>query len=150
MRLWSIHPKYLDPIGLVALWREALLARSVIYGKTKGYKNHPQLARFYLSKNQKRSINDYLFIIYLEAKKRGYKFNRHGLYKNDVIHRIQITSGQLLFETSHLKYKLHKRNQNYFMAINKIKRLSPHPLFRVVKGEIEKWEKGKKINYPAR
>lgn len=28
MRLWSLHPKHLDPQGLVALWREVLLARS--------------------------------------------------------------------------------------------------------------------------
>jgi carboxyl-terminal processing protease len=29
MRLWSLHPKYLDAQGLVALWREALLAKAV-------------------------------------------------------------------------------------------------------------------------
>ena len=28
MRLWSLHPKHLDPQGLVARWREGLLARS--------------------------------------------------------------------------------------------------------------------------
>jgi hypothetical protein len=39
MRLWSLHPQYLDPAGLVAVWREGLLA-----GQTKGYKHHPQLA----------------------------------------------------------------------------------------------------------
>ena len=37
MRLWTLHPKYLDPQGLVALWREALLARAVLQGKTRGY-----------------------------------------------------------------------------------------------------------------
>ncbi|WP_368086417.1 pyrimidine dimer DNA glycosylase/endonuclease V [Nitrosomonas sp. Nm34] len=26
MRLWSIHPKYLDAKGLLALWREGLQA----------------------------------------------------------------------------------------------------------------------------
>ena len=30
MRLWTLHPKYLDAQGLVALWREALLARAVL------------------------------------------------------------------------------------------------------------------------
>jgi hypothetical protein len=43
MRLWSLHPQYLDPQGLVALWREALLAQAVLRGKTRGYKHHPQL-----------------------------------------------------------------------------------------------------------
>ena len=46
MRLWSVHPKYLDSKGLVALWREALLAKQVLEGGTKGYRNHPQLDRF--------------------------------------------------------------------------------------------------------
>ena len=34
------------PQGLVALWREALLARAVLRGKTRGYRHHPQLHRF--------------------------------------------------------------------------------------------------------
>jgi len=38
MRLWTIHPKYLDAKGLVALWRETLLAKHVLEGKTPGYK----------------------------------------------------------------------------------------------------------------
>ena len=29
MRLWSLHPRYLDRQGLTALWREGLLARAV-------------------------------------------------------------------------------------------------------------------------
>lgn len=37
MRLWSIHPRYLDTKGLVALWRETLLlAQAVLFGNTKG------------------------------------------------------------------------------------------------------------------
>ena len=32
MRLWSLHPCYLDPAGLVAVWREGLLARAVLRG----------------------------------------------------------------------------------------------------------------------
>lgn len=38
MRLWVSHPKYLDCKGLVALWRESLLARKVLKGKTKGWR----------------------------------------------------------------------------------------------------------------
>ncbi|WP_343214776.1 pyrimidine dimer DNA glycosylase/endonuclease V, partial [Dokdonella sp.] len=40
MRLWSLHPRYLDPQGLVALWREALLAKAVLRGETRGYTQH--------------------------------------------------------------------------------------------------------------
>ena len=46
MRLWTLHPRYLDAKGLVAAWREALLAQKVLAGATKGYRHHPQLARF--------------------------------------------------------------------------------------------------------
>jgi hypothetical protein len=28
MRIWTVHPRYLDPKGLVAAWREALLAQT--------------------------------------------------------------------------------------------------------------------------
>ncbi|GIW62281.1 MAG: hypothetical protein KatS3mg090_0107 [Patescibacteria group bacterium] len=76
MRLWTIHPKYLDSKGLVALWREGLLAKKVLEGKTKGYKNHPQLNRFKTHKKPLEAINSYLFNIYKEAKKRGYNFDK--------------------------------------------------------------------------
>jgi hypothetical protein len=46
MRLWTLHPQYLDSKGLVAAWREGLLAQKVLAGKTRGYRHHPQLKRF--------------------------------------------------------------------------------------------------------
>src|SRR5215467_3185960 len=76
MRLWSIHPKYLDSKGLVALWRESLLAKNVLENKTKGYKNHPQLLRFKQARDPVNCINQYLFEIYNEAKRRNYSFDK--------------------------------------------------------------------------
>ena len=76
MRLWSIHPKYLDAKGLVALWREGLLAQNVLLGNTKGYKNHPQLIRFKNSENPYGAIAEYLRYVVNEADNRGYNFNR--------------------------------------------------------------------------
>jgi hypothetical protein len=76
MRIWSLHTKYLDSKGLVALWRETLLAKHVLEGKTKGYKNHPQLNRFKALKNPIDGINEYLSMVYFEAKQRGYNFNK--------------------------------------------------------------------------
>ena len=38
MRLWSLHPRYFDSKGLTAAWREALLARAVLTGQTRGYR----------------------------------------------------------------------------------------------------------------
>ena len=76
MRLWSLHPKYLDSKGLVALWREGLLARAVLKGETKGYKNHPQLIRFKNHENPLAAINTYLLNVYRESERRFYNFNR--------------------------------------------------------------------------
>ena len=56
MRLWSLHPQYLDPKGLVSLWREGLLAQAVIAGQTRGYRHHPQLARFLQSSDPRGVI----------------------------------------------------------------------------------------------
>ena len=60
MRLWTLHPKYLDAQGLVALWREGLLARAVLRGMTKGYRHHPQLQRFRAHASPRAAINLYL------------------------------------------------------------------------------------------
>lgn len=68
MRLWSLHPKYLDVKGLVALWREGLLARAVLKGKTKGYTNHTQLIRFKKQKNPVLFLDTFLNQVYLESK----------------------------------------------------------------------------------
>ena len=98
MRLWSLHPKYLDSKGLVALWREALLAREVLNGKTKGYKNHPQLIRFKINKNSHALINTYLLHIYHESISRGYKFNRNKIGSEFTQSKIDVTDGQIEFE----------------------------------------------------
>ena len=71
MRLWSIHPRYLDPQGLVALWREALLAKAVIRGETRGYTNHPQLERFKLHPQPTSAINCYHAADHAEAPRPG-------------------------------------------------------------------------------
>jgi len=60
MRIWSFHPKYLDAQGLVALWRESLLAKQVQEGKIKGYNNRPLLIRFKNPGNAVGFINQYL------------------------------------------------------------------------------------------
>ena len=46
MRLWTLHPRHLDRQGLTGAWREALLAQAVLAGRTRGYREHPQLLRF--------------------------------------------------------------------------------------------------------
>lgn len=140
MRLWSLHPKYLDSKGLVALWREALLAKKVLLNETKGYKTHPQLIRFRKTKYPLGTINAYLFHVYCEALKRGYCFDKtkFGKSKKQIIH---VTKGQITFEMIHLLKKLKLRDLRQFEKYKKIKIIQPHPMFKVIDGEVETWEK---------
>jgi len=140
MRLWSIHPKYLDSKGLVALWREALLAQKVLLGKTRGYKNHPQLIRFKKTSNPVGAIADYLRDILNEANKRGYKFDRSKIAKDQLGEKIDVTTGQSEYEFKHLLNKLKNRDPDLFSNISKNKKISLHPIFHRIKGDIESWE----------
>jgi len=138
MRLWSIHPKYLDSKGLVALWREALLAKRVLQGKTKGYKRHPQLERF-----DEKSINCYLASIREEACRRGYCFDKRKIGKVSKA-RINVSKGQINFEFKHLKSKMKKRALQKYKELLEVKLVVSNPIFSVKKGPVEKWEKTKK------
>jgi len=145
MRLWSLHPKYLDAKGLVALWREGLLARKVLEGKTKGYKYHPQLLRFKNFKKPILAIESYLYYVYLEGQKRNYDFDKSKLkIRKPVSNIMPVTSGQVQFEFSHLRKKLKQRDaKNYkFLCKNKnIGILELNPVFYLVDWEIESWER---------
>ena len=142
MRIWSLHPKYLDAKGLVALWRETLLAQNVLVGKTKGYKNHPQLSRFKALPDPVAAIGDYLNSVYEEAVDRGYNFNKEKiLERSTAALSIPVTSGQLTFEFSHLKRKLKIRDPENYKKVIAIDFPETHPIFKPVKGEIEGWEK---------
>jgi hypothetical protein len=141
MRIWSLHPKYLDTKGLVALWRETLLAKHVLEGSTKGYKNHPQLARFKRSKKPLETINQYLAAICNEAEKRGYNFNKEKINWDFTPTKLLVNSKQLEYETNHLLNKLYKRDRKKYEELKMKTGFKPHPLFSIVKGEIEDWEK---------
>ena len=141
MRLWSINLKYLDNKGLVALWREGLLAQSVLLNLTKGYKNHPQLDRFKVLSNPLNAIGTYLYYVYLEAKNRGFKFDKSKIKIYDINFSTTVTKDQIYYEYRHLQKKLFYRSQKYFNELNKIKEYDSHPMFNIVEGGIEKWEK---------
>lgn len=139
MRIWSLHPKYLDAKGLVALWRETLLAKHVLEGKTRGYKNHPQLNRFKKLKQPLNSVNYYLFIVFEEARARGYAFNA-GKISSFRRSKITVTTGQIEYEAKHLLRKLKERDRKKFKEVKALSSFLPHPLFRIKTGEIESWE----------
>lgn len=142
MRLWSISPEYLDKKGLVALWRESLLAQKSLANKTKGYRNHPQLERFKYQSTPLVAIGFYLHNIYREGKKRGYNFKKNKIIKiSNKIKPIKVSCGQIDFEFRHLLAKLKKRDRKNYEALLKTKRIGLHPLFVRTKGKIEKWER---------
>ena len=141
MRLWTLHPQYLDTKGLVAVWREGLLAQRVLSGATRGYRHHPQLLRFRSSANPMLAIAAFLYEIAAEAKRRGYKFDvRKIARRRGTKRKIRETSGQLNYEWAHLKRKLKSRSPAVALQSCSVRKPKPHPLFRIVAGEVQKWE----------
>jgi hypothetical protein len=140
MRLWSLHPKYLDSIGLIALWRETLLAKKVLEGNTKGYTQHPQLHRFKQSTDPVNSICYYLNVIYEEAAERNYSFNINKIDKNYKPPVLSVTTAQIEYEIRHLLKKLKLRNGTKYREVKSILSFDAHPLFEIIPGKVEDWE----------
>lgn len=140
MRIWSLHPKYLDAKGIVALWRESLLAKKVLEGKTRGYQHHPQLTRFRNSGFALDGINQYLSVVYEDALRRGYDFDRSKINWNFKSIALTVTDKQLKYEMNHLLNKLKTRDPELYLRFSGETRIEPHPLFTIIKGNIEAWE----------
>ncbi len=140
MRLWSINFKYLDAKGLVALWRETLLAKNALENKTKGYKNHPQLNRFKQTEKPLEAINQYLAEIYEEAKQRNYNFNKNKIDFNFSPIKIPVHDKQIEYEFSHLMKKLKLRDNEKYQNLKEITDFETAEIFTKIKGEIEDWE----------
>ena len=141
MRIWTLHPRYLDAKGLVAAWREALLAQKVLRGGTAGYRHHPQLIRFRAQPDPGAAIAALLAGLAAEARHRGYHFDETKIARRGQRGRIPETRGQLQFEWSHLKRKLKVRAPAAYRECRKIAAPAPHPLFRIVAGRVRSWEK---------
>jgi len=149
VRLWSLHPRYLDAKGLVALWREALLAQAVLAGRTRGYRSHPQLERFRASADPLAAIGRYLGVVIEEARSRGYSFNAakilaaggdQGVAAGGAARQLPVTRGQLAYEREHLLEKLTARDPERRAALAAAAETEAHPMFYLVDGEIESWE----------
>lgn len=141
MRLWSLHPKYLDPQGLVALWREALLAKAVLRGETRGYTRHPQLERFKAHPHSRLAINSYLASVHDEATRRGYSFDQSKVGPVRTVQLIPVSSGQLAYEWSHLQHKLAARSPAVLALWSDVVTPVCHPLFRRRPGSVASWER---------
>ena len=141
MRLWTLHPKYLDSQGLVALWREGLLARAVLRGKTRGYRHHPQLERFRSHPTPRLAINAYLAAVHAESVARGYAFARDKVGPVRAVRSIAATSGQIGHEWSHLLRKLSRRSPAVFERWRGLDKPACHPMFRSRPGAVASWER---------
>ncbi len=148
MRLWTLHPRYLDAKGLVAAWREALLAQKVLSGVTRGYRNHPQLLRFRTAADPKAAIAAFLRELAAEAGRRGYKFDATKIARSGAHPKLRETRGQLDYEWAHLKRKLRVRAPAMARQWSKVAKPEPHPLFRIVAGKVREWEKSSTRQLP--
>lgn len=140
MRLWTLHPRYLDARGLVALWREALLAQAVLGGQTRGYTRHPQLQRFRDCPAPMAAIAAYLHGVRAEACVRGYRFDAAKILSGPGAVQVESTLGQLGYEWKHLATKLRARDPSWLANFVAVDFPEPHPLFRLVPGPIAAWE----------
>ena len=142
MRLWSLHPRYLDSRGLVALWRESLLAQKVLKGDTIGYHRHPQLERFRGLPDPERAISHYLHAVCDEADGRGLRFNRARiLLPVSPLPEIEVISGQMRYETAHLAAKLKNRSSDDWERFVGVRGVELHPLLVWVDGPVAPWER---------
>lgn len=140
MRLWSLHPRHLDRQGLLALWREGLLARAVLRGGTRGYTRHPQLQRFRAHPQPRRAIDAYLHAVCDEADARGYRFDRGKLGARCGIETIAVSDGQRDHEWAHLLAKLAERSPALHAQARAQSPLL-HPGFRLQAGPVADWER---------
>jgi hypothetical protein len=142
MRLWTLHPRHLDAAGLVALWREALLAQAVLLGRTRGYTRHPQLQRFQAAADPTASIGAYLRAVAGEATSRGYSFDATRIVAPErQVARIAETRGQLLYEWEHLARKLQRRSPTWYTDRIVGAKPTAQPIFRIVAGGVRDWER---------
>lgn len=144
MRLWSLHPEYLDRQGLTACWREALLAQAVIAGRTRGYTRHPQLQRFVACEDPLAAVGTFLEGVQEEATRRGYRFDLSRIDIPGAAVRLEVSAGQIAFESEHLLAKLRVRSVE---CVEKLAEslgdgmVKAHPMFDIVPGGVATWER---------
>ena len=165
MRLWSVHARHLDTVGLVACWREALLAQRVLTGTTRGYRRHAQLERFLpgsaLAAESRGTGPDallgaagpddgwpgdlivaYLHALADEASARGHSYDvaRIAGPRPDV-GPVPVTDGQVAHEWALLSRKLAGRSPAVLERWAGVVVPDVHPLFVVVPGPVARWER---------
>lgn len=141
MRLWSIHPLYLDPPGLGGLWREALLAQQVVEGRNTAYRRHPQARRVLEQVDPWGAIHDYLLGVWEEGQRRDYRYDRHKISEHAGGHPMVVPGGQIEYEMALLRFKLNGRNGSFLSRLPPAGRALPHPSITIIAGGIASWER---------
>lgn len=130
MCLWSIHPKYLDKLGLIALWREGLLAQKALSVPSTQYIRHSELERFKNNENPLKAIGSYLCYVAAEGAKRGYNFTHERIvYPNFDDYLIIINDDTLNLEVKNLKNKLKLRDKTKFKELTEMSKIESNPAF---------------------
>lgn len=132
MSLWTVHPKYLDKQGLIALWREGLLAQKSLNGELDIELNNQVWQQFKNSENPLKAIGTYLSFIASEGARRGYKLGHEKIiYPNFDDNKFDIRPQDLIFEMKHLRDKLKLRDKNKWHEVNQVEQVEPNPAFRL-------------------
>lgn len=141
MRLWSLHPRHLDARGLVARWREGLLARAVLRGATRGYRRHPQRERFSARWDPVAVVDCDASRVVGESRQRGYAFDASKITYSKWLHgSVPFTAGQIEHEWAHLLGKRKARDPFRWRAPRR--RQPTHDgCLHVVPGPIADWER---------
>ena len=87
------------------------------------------------------TISAYLWAVHDEASRRGYSFDSSKIARKRQPRTLTVTQGQLDFELGHLKAKLRLRDPKRYRELRRLREITAHPLFTVVAGEIEPWER---------
>lgn len=136
MRLWTLHPKYLDSEGLMAVWRDALRARRLLKEETDGDSDHPQLTRFRETDHPADAIECYLQTVFEEARERDVSFDASKLHTPVRNVRIEETEDRLLYEWHRLLDKLRERQPPLFRKIKDLERPDAHPMFTIIEDDV--------------
>ena len=95
-------------------------------------------------------IGTYLYYVAEEGRRRGYRFDVGRIVRFDTsVPRLPVTDGQLRYELDHLLAKLRTRDPARYEALTDVRAVEPHPLFYVVKGGVEPWERVKARREPG-
>jgi hypothetical protein len=104
MRVWTIHPKYLDDKGLGGVWMDALLVQKLVHGGECGnYRKHPQCQRWLKGPMERYLLSIYLIEVWLEAKMRGFDYKHEKITMVDAPNSASNQPSRMLVDAEEVK-----------------------------------------------